>query len=321
MNGGCVNIRRKVALMRSSLRWFSWLPLLFLCGCQAASLQQIGTSGATEWTGPITESTVWSNNVLVRGQTVVLPGRTLTIQPGSVVIFQQDARGRPGMLVVRGTLYAEGGEREDEHIILAAADQLPDNWAGIQFASEASASRLSYCRILHAMTGIHTQSSDISVDYTLITGCQEAAIVCDNASIRIEYSQLQKNKVGVVCRGNASSIIIHNDIATNDRGISCRDDARPEITLNTIQGNLEEGIWISPPALPLIEQNDIKRNGGWGVYGGGRLLGNFLQGNNDTDPLEIDGGTSRSGNQYYDAEEVKSPRQSPVLDAGPYRRR
>ena len=45
------------------------------------------------------------------------------------MLFQRDDEGDPGRLVVEGNLYAEGGDREEDHIVLAAA--LRGDWLNV----------------------------------------------------------------------------------------------------------------------------------------------------------------------------------------------
>ncbi len=306
--------------MNSPAKYFVFLMML-LMGCKAATITQVGVIEPQEWSGILGKSTVWSRNILIRGSLLVPRGYSLTIQPGTVVLFQRDAEDRPGKLIVEGSLYAEGGEREDERIVLAAVHQSSREWEGIHFLQSATASRISYCRIFNANTGIRADTSDVLIEYVLITGCRTAGIVSNNASIRVEYSQLQKNHIGIECRGESSPVIAYNAILSNDQGVVCSDGARPEIRNNQIKSNLEEGIWVSPPAQPVIYSNNIMLNGGWAVYGGGKLSENFIQGNNQTEPFEIDTNTGRTSSQHYDVDEITSPRQVQVTDAGPYRRR
>ena len=95
-----------------------------------------------------------------------------------------------------------------------------------------------------------------------------------------------------------------------------KDSSFATISYNVINNNRKNGISCYSVAAPEITSNNIIHNGGWAVYSGGRLTGNFIQGNKERGMNSVDSSDSLSSNQYYGVENVESPRSSRVRDAG-----
>lgn len=113
-----------------------------------------GRADRFEVSGVIAEDTVWSDTVHVVGETVVADGATLTISPGSQVLFAGHYA-----LAVQGRLLALGGP--EERIRFDALDPsgwMPDtsahaSWGGLRFEGTRAAngiSRLEWCEVAHA---------------------------------------------------------------------------------------------------------------------------------------------------------------------------
>ena len=296
------------------------LPLLVLwLGCQTTTLNiaDVGTSASPlEKSGELVTDEVWAGKVLVSGDILVAEGVTLTIQSGAVIGFEP--ADPPYQLIVQGALYAEG--KPDNFITFGSLgtvdeDSKPGDWAGIFIGAASQNSRLGYCRIRDARTGIVCQSDATQIEDCLLSN-NEAAIICDNASPIASRNQLDANGTAIRCLGNAAPEITHNEIRANEYGISCDDDSRPKIQRNEIIANYRDAILCYSSASPEIIANNIIMNGGWAVYDGGRLRDNFIRGNKEAGVDVVERGTGRDGLQFYGVDEIFDPRSSPVPDAG-----
>ena len=304
---------KRLHFIISILSAFLWV------GCQggAFNVGDIGTSESPlEKSGELMESEVWAGKILIAGDVIVPEGMTLTIRSDSVVGF--DPITGVHQLIVRGSLYAEG--KPDRLIIfgsLGTETELPKtgDWTGIRFEETSLNSRLSYCRILHADTGLSSQSDGVQIESCLLTD-NKLAILCDDGSAMISSNEINKNGTAIKCLKNASPEITRNSIQANEFGIICDDDSRPMIHYNEISSNYQDAIRCYASASPEIVSNNIILNGGWAVYDGGRLRENYIRGNKEIGPGVVDRGTGREGGQFYSVDEVLDPRAAPVPDAG-----
>jgi hypothetical protein len=168
---------------------------------------------------------------LVEEALVVMPGVTLTIDPGVVVWFRSLG------LVVRGTLQACGTA---EHPVVFSSLKAK-GWKGIFIDGSEGENFLRHCRISGAEFGIRSA----------------------RARLVIEDCRLQENTWGVV--GEEGQIDINGSLvrASAKTGIAARNSRLAVkgsvVTENAAGGFLLEG---SPS---IIEGNNIVNNGGWGI--------------------------------------------------------
>ena len=298
---------------------------IWLCvGCQGTTLNipDVGTSASPlEKTGELTESEVWAGKILITGDVVVPEGITLTIQPDSIIGFDPTS-GAHG-LIIHGTLYAQGAlDRFITIGSLGSAENPPTtgDWLGIVLEETSVNSRLVYCRIRHADTGIVCRSDSVQVEKCLLTD-NDLAILCDDVAPLISQNEINKNSSAIKCINNAAPDITRNTIQANEYGVVCDDDSRATINNNELSSNYQHAIVCYALASPDIVSNNIVLNGGWAVYDGGRLRDNFIRGNNERGTDSIERSTGRDGGQFYGVDEVLDPRASPVVDAGVQRER
>ena len=300
--------------------FLAWLWI----GCQGATLNipDVGTSAnPLEKTGELLKSEVWAGKILITGDVVVPDGMTLTIQPNSIIGF--DPASGVHQLIVYGTLFAEG---EPDRFItfgsLGTSDNPPTagDWFGILLEETSVNSRLVYCRIRHADTGVACRSDSLQVENCLLTD-NELAILCDDVAPLISQNEISKNGYAIKCINDAAPEINSNTIQANEYGIICDDDSRATINNNELSSNYQHAIVCYALAFPEIVSNNIVLNGGWAVYDGGQLRDNFIRGNNERGSEVIEHGTGRDGGQFYGVDEVLDPRTSPVIDAGVQRER
>ncbi len=225
--------------------------------------------------GPV--SGIWhaQSPIIIDGDTNVLAGTTLTIEPGAIILFT----GRFS-LTITGTLLALGSS--EQPIIFSRAQQTEESkWRGIRFINADNASLLEYCIIRFARG---------DGDYPGVRG---GAVYIENCSPTIRFSDINNNYShntsfngsggAIYIHANSSSLIEFNHLHANESdsggainvsGI----DSLPIIRNNVIEGNLAHssggGIYLAANSDALIHNNVIRTNtaGYWG--GGGISLWN-----------------------------------------------
>ncbi len=308
-------------------RFYSAILMLFVffsIGCQGSAFNvgEVGTrENPLKKSGELTENEVWGGRIQIVGDVTVPEGKTLTIQPDSVVGL--DSETGYHQLIVRGSLYATG--KPDRMIVfgLLESETKPPktgDWIGIRFEDTSPNSHLSYCRIQEAETALFCRSDSVQIESCLLQD-NKLAILCDDSAPTISDNQINKNGTALKCVKNASPEITRNLIQANELGVVCDDDSRPTIHYNEIASNYQDAIRCYASASPDIVSNNIVLNGGWAVYDGGRLRENYLRGNKEIGPEVVDRGTGRESGQFYGVDEVLDPRAAPVPDAGVERER
>jgi len=279
------------------------------------NIGNVGTrENPLEKTGVLENSEIWSGVIRVTGDVTVPKGLSLTIRPGAIIGFDPVTGNH--QLAIFGSLYAEG---EQERMIrfgslgTEADPPAAGDWAGIYIKSTSHNSRVVHCHIQDAATAVICDSDTTQLEYCLITD-SKSAILCHSSPL-ITQNDINKNGTAIKCVGSVTPKIIQNTIQANEFGIICDDGARPKIERNELTNNYQHAIVCYSSAQPEILTNNITRNGGWAVYSGGRLRGNFILGNNNKSDV-IERGTGRDSEQFYGVDEVLEPRSNRVSDAG-----
>jgi RHS repeat-associated protein len=206
----------------------------------------------TEVSGDVTSSTTWTldqSPYIVTGEMRVMPGVTLTIEPGVVVRFRVPASGAPYQLLVYGTLIAEGTESQR---ITFTSDRDPTvggtgsptrrDWRGIRLATLTAGQTPSATSVIrHA-----------NLRYGAYAGsCLHGGIVevADRRPVRIEQSSFSEI-------GSAAIYLQYTS----------PDPSNVQITGNTVRGC--QGISALLQASFTAQDNDIETTG-QPIYTGG----------------------------------------------------
>jgi parallel beta-helix repeat protein len=261
--------------------------------------------------GELMRDDTWSGAIIVESDVIVPQNDILTITSGTTVKFSKGSK-----LIVNGSLRAEGQVNRAITLTSAQTEPKPGDWGGIIFDETSLDCRAEYC-VIDFHTQIICRSDSLRLTNSIIAEASMAGIVCDNVSPTIEDNMITKNVVGIICEGDSSPTISYNAITANlEDGIDCRDSSFATISYNVISNNRKNGISCFSVAAPEIVSNNITYNGGWAVYSGGRLTGNFIQGNKERGMRAVDTSESLSSDQYYGVENVESARSSSVQNAG-----
>jgi len=233
------------------------LPLLFTLSLPACSLPFVSKTAVPgsplPENGIISRNTVLSGEIKIDQDILVLPGVTLTIRPGSRLLFlpTKNPRIEPRLLytshelLVQGRLLAEG--TPDAPIVFTSAAETPKmkDWAGIILDNhKGEDSVIQHCRIEYAQVGIY----------------------CIGASPDIIQNKLKGNETGMICQSGARPQIKGNTITEGNIGIACWEQAVPLISQNRINKQKQAGIIWSAGASPWLENNIVTDNK-YGLYG------------------------------------------------------
>jgi outer membrane protein assembly factor BamB len=160
----------------------------------------------------LSRSTLWSGEVRIAGPLTVPRGVTLTIAPGTNVLFAPGPSGEPASLTVLGTLLAEGTP-ETPIRLAAAGTGGPESWEGLRL-DYVSGFSLRWTEIRDARYGLHAHFSSGVADHVLLAG-------------NLEGARLGRSRIAfTTCRieGNVS------------KGLSMT-DSENSVTGSTITGN------------------------------------------------------------------------------------
>lgn len=213
------------------------------------------TASGTEYvSGLIVTDEFWTSDktYVVTGNILVSEGITLTIEPGTVVKFQDAVTMRiDGKLVAVGT--------PEKQILITSSSNNPTSglWQGLEFTQKSVAydSIIEYAQIEFAST----------------------AVKANYASPTIRFSKILHNRTGIWCwaqmeNGFTPVLIIDNLIANNDTGIYVQAafDGIAKINHNRIIDNLT-GIFLdnvnsSEIIYNLIEGNTTGIGGDMGTH-------------------------------------------------------
>lgn len=189
----------------------------------------------------LTADTVWSGTVHVEGQLVVEKGATLTINPGTKVLFKKAAPDEEGLaasgIIVKGTVVAAGlpGAR----ITFTSGEVKPasGDWGEVK-VSESAGSSFADCDFSYGGWGLHVHESDLKVlgctfrdnssggirgkaGNVEVTGCDiegmDIGIRYWKGALYVHHNTISRNKTGIFLRQECGAAKIdHNNIYGND---------------------------------------------------------------------------------------------------------
>ncbi|MGQ9608155.1 MAG: right-handed parallel beta-helix repeat-containing protein [bacterium] len=299
-----------------AMTYLSLLLIMFL-GCKPIEIgQQIDTTEsssvpAVKKSGTLTADEVWSGKILVDGDVTIPKGNVLTIESGATIKFAKATK-----MLVDGTLLANGQVNRAITLTSNESNPQPGDWEGIIFTQSSQNSRIEYC-VIQFHSQIICRSDSLRLNDSIIAEGSTAGIIFESSSPTIEDNMITNNSIGIICDKSSAPNINHNAITSNlADGISCKGSSYPTISFNVISNNRKNGIYCLSASSPEITSNNITYNGGWAVYGGGKLISNYIRGNREQGMDAIDTGQNLSSSQYQGVENVDAPRSSPVPDAG-----
>jgi len=206
--------------------------------------------------------TEWSGEVVVAGVVVVSRAATLTIRPGTKVLFRRIDRDRDGVgdseLRVLGRLEARGTAASP--IVFASAERIParKDWSYVLLFASGAVNRIGYCVFRHAFSGLQVHFSTAEVDHNVF--------INNNEGIRF---------------GRAKLKLDHNTFVNNHIGVRfTRMEGPAEITANEIHGN-DTGVFLVPSGQNIVDFFDPGRGGRPWNEGHLVITGNNIHANRD----------------------------------------
>ncbi len=186
----------------------------------------------------------WSGEVRVRGSVVVRKGATLTILPGTVVLFEKIDVDGDGIgdseLYVEGEMVAEGTAARPIVFTSAEGVPAPRDWKYL-FVNLSRRTVLRHCVSEYAFSGVQIHFSRASVSRCVFRSCVDG-LRFSTAEGTIERNTMTGNVYGVRYEERNSKVLLRrNEIAGNKVGIFCvmESAGRTVIRENRIHGNAD----------------------------------------------------------------------------------
>lgn len=199
-----------------------------------------------EISGVISRDLTLSGEILLTGDLLILPGRTLTLLPGTTMHVRsaESSKIDPEYLssfteiLVRGTLQAEGTAEAP----ISFFPETPGRdgeiaWAGIIFDRTAAGS-LCHVRIEGA----------------------EQGVLAIAAAPQLTENTIRHCRYGIVVQSSGTAVISNNQIEAGEGGLFVLAGATPNIVGNHISGQAEEGLFVDAASRPHLGRNEISAN-------------------------------------------------------------
>ncbi len=231
----------------------------------------------------ISEDTVWSGKVIVRGSVTIAPQATVTIGAGTVVAFgRSEAGGRAGVMLVRGRIAAAGTKDRPVRFLPEGNNAESATWQGIIFLASEKNNILDHCRIEGAETGVDADYSTITVRDSFFSGCHTALLVRDSrvrmsgctasgcdlgaglyeSEAEIAGGNLVANRQGIFAK--KSSLYLGDTVVAENSGEALRaEESNVKIAGNKFGGN-GDGLVLSG-CKGLVSGNRISQNRDSGI--------------------------------------------------------
>ncbi len=191
------------------------MGLLSLCGCLNGASRPVS--------GALSGDLFWQGRVLLVGDVTIEKGATLTIAPGTEVIFLTspadldllvDHPHFPGSeLIVKGSLRAEGTAADPivfRHLDPAAP---AGSWGAVNLA-ESPGATFRYCRFTQADSAVHSQQSGKVVIRDCLFEKNLVGVRFFSTGMLIENSTLRDNGAGV--RFHLGSPVVRRNLLENN---------------------------------------------------------------------------------------------------------
>lgn len=234
--------------------------LAFLCACAAAPPRPVPPQDAV-----IERDTVWRGEVRVEGVVLVRKGATLTLLPGTRVLFASASFASPDShmgfagpgIRVEGRIVAEG--EEDAPIVFTAADgpRRPGAWDKILF-DFSTGSRFARCTFEGARYAFHAHFSEIAVSRCLFRENEEG-VRLGVSRVTIEDSVFTRNAVRGINFRECRNVIRRNLVFDNGDGVFLHSkDQASLIRGNAIYANRGFNVRMGD-----LHGDDVDLSGNW----------------------------------------------------------
>ncbi|MFX1483507.1 MAG: right-handed parallel beta-helix repeat-containing protein [Promethearchaeota archaeon] len=242
--------------------------------------------------GTIIHDETWSGSILVNESIVVPSGVTLTINPGTRILFapSRDYRNQTnvGLTVAGGTVRAIGTPEQQIWFTSDADEPINGDWAGIELHN-TNTSVFKYVIVEFSGLGISQFDSKANISHSIVRWVNAEGIYMERSSPVIEYNLLYQNgyheialeqyNYDVIIRNNIfagghipfivfdSSVILqgnyfHNYGTPASPAISVAGTSDANVTGNKFDGfNNDTAILKLQPMSTLVQHNNDFGNG------------------------------------------------------------
>jgi len=171
----------------------------------------------------IKSDTVWSGRITVRGVVVVGRSATLTIKPGTTVLFEKIDSNDDGIgdseIRVLGRLLAKGTQADPILFQSAAADPHRKDWSYILFFTSGQVSVVEHCVIKHGFSGLQAHFSTVNIANVTFQDNHEG-MRFGRAKLSIKNNRFVANDIGIrFTRMEGPVSIFFNEIRDNRIGV------------------------------------------------------------------------------------------------------
>lgn len=220
------------------------ISMLFILTAKSAMCEEYDFTYGTE---TIIKDTVWSGTVFIDGVVTVFQEITLTIEPGTTVMFKKVDTNGDGFgeneIYIQGEVVAEG--TKERPIIFTSAEKVKNagDWVAINMmVSEDKKNIFKNCILEYSYNGFHAHFStmnliDCEIRYSLlavqfqdstvsIKGCNihdnNQAIQFRDSSLDIEGTWIKDNNVGIRCVYSKVNFIDNRILGSAMKGFQVR---------------------------------------------------------------------------------------------------
>jgi len=276
-------------------RWSIPLLLLVIFACGLQSPAPV-FADPTEVSGTISTNTTWSGEILIVGDISVSSGVTLTVLPGTKVMFKhyrgyREPWKRLGMQV-QGTIYAVGTAENPIYFTSDAAEPQNGDWRMIRLFN--SNSTFSYCVVECGQQAINVwDHSDLDISHSAIRWNNWEGLYFESYSTAdIENCQIVQNGYNGLAAEQFNTLTM--DYCEIERNGTCGvhiDASTATVMRSLVHDNHAHGLSVDDNATIYAYGDEITGNG---CGGGGCGIG-YGEGSNYIETSNLTLSNNQSG--------------------------
>lgn len=203
----------------------------------------------------LTQNTIWSGEVVIRGVVLVKKGVTLTIEPGTKVRFVRVDKDLnnvgDGELRVEGRIVARGTAMEPIVFTSAEQSKVTRDWSYVHLLASQEDNLFEYCRFEYGFSGIQVHYSTVRVTDCLFSNNHEG-LHFNTANVMAEHNTFEKNGSAIRFKRLEGRVVITaNDIRNNEIGVLFGRQQINAVDFNKLN---------NPVDYPVFSGNSFHRN-------------------------------------------------------------
>lgn len=199
----------------------------------------------------LTANTTWSGSVVLAEETVVAPGATLIVAPGTVVKVENADAG----LVIQGKIKVAGSAAAPVKFVGVPG------WKGISLVeSGEEASRIVRARFDGAENAISIVSGRIEVKESEFRNCGTAIKLVREARVTVEGSSFEENQIGIDNEMKSQATITRNRFVGHKKTAILGAHGSGGVIDNNLFEKNEQGIGLLQPYPDRIVNNRFVQN-------------------------------------------------------------